>query len=99
MKEYILDLLPTNFSRLACVITVTSCIVVYYFLNDLISLMPYTLEANKVLTKILILVVIFAIGLFITLCHMIKEHNRLIDEIKDLNFNNSISNPVRINYR
>ncbi len=99
VSNILFDLLPTAFSRVISAITIASCIFINYVFNDLVSLMPYTLEANKVLTKVLILVAIFALGSFVILCHMIKEHKRLAHEIKDLSINSFLSNPVKYRYK
>lgn len=91
MWEYFLDLMPTNFSRLIFLATITIGVFITYFFDEFVSLMPYTLKADVALAKILVIVLIFSVGSLIILCHMIKEHNRLTAEIKELEFNNFIN--------
>ncbi len=94
LNEYI----PTKLAQLVLKITIFTITLAWYFFDEILKLMPYSLEANKILTKLALVFGISTVGLLIMLISIIVNYNILKEEISESRINGFIKDPIKVKY-
>ncbi len=89
------ELLPTKTPQK--IIKVTAIVIpAFWFIIDIVlPLMPYKLDANLVLIKLLLCLILLCISLFLIIISLVNSYKQLLDESADADFNKFIKNPIK----
>jgi hypothetical protein len=92
--EKIQRLLPTDTANLTAGLTALAIPAVWTTLPSILELMPFSLAADMLLTRITITLLLLIVALFIILCSVIRSHNRLAIALKEAEFSEFLRNPI-----
>lgn len=87
--------LPTPLSQLTAIVLMPAISGLWFFLDSFLELMPFSLTANLLLTKLLLVMVVTIIGLLIIIVSIVKSHNKISSQKPQIAYGVTIELPKR----